>query len=244
MGEIKTNDKEIAVPGQILATGMDHIPSYNTYRLGEDIRAERVGIVKIDGKVVKLIPLTGRYMPKRDDMIIAQVIDVLMSGWRFDINSAYSAMLPLKEASHRYIEKGADLTKFYALGDYVSCGITNVTSQKLVDVSMRGPSLRKLVGGRIIEVNTNKVPRIIGKQGSMVSMIKDATGCRIVVGQNGLVHIDGEPEKEIIAVNAIRKIEAEAHLSGLTDRVKEYLEKETGKQIKNSAEREGQNGIR
>lgn len=229
MGEIKSKDKEIAVPGQVLATGMEFLPSYRTYRLGEEIRAQGVGIVKIDGKIIRLMPLSGRYMPKSDDTIIAQVIDVLMSGWRFDINSAYTAMLPLKDASSRYIERGADLTRIYALGDYVSCKITKVTSQKLVDVTMRGPSLRKLVGGRIIEVNTNKVPRIIGKQGSMVTMIKDATGCRIVVGQNGLVWIDGEPEREIIAVNAIKKIEEEAHQAGLTDRINKFLGEETAK---------------
>ncbi|MFC1730912.1 exosome complex RNA-binding protein Rrp4 [candidate division KSB1 bacterium] len=229
MGEIKVKDKEVAVPGQVLATGMDFLPSYKTYRLGEEIRAQGLGIVKVEGKVLKIISLSGRYMPKRNDTIIAQVIDVLMSGWRFDINSAYSAMLPLKDASSRYIERGSDLTKIYALGDYVSCMVTNVTSQKLVDISMKGPSLRKLTGGRIIEVNTHKVPRIIGKQGSMVSLIKESTGCRIVVGQNGIIWIDGEPEKEVIAVNAIMKIEEEAHQAGLTDRIKKYLDEEIAK---------------
>lgn len=229
MGEAKANDKEIVVPGQVLAVGMEFFPSYRTYRQGEEIRAQGVGILKVDGKVFKLTPLSGRYMPKRNDLIVAQVIDVLMSGWRLDINSAYTAMLGLKEATQRFIEKGADLTKFFALGDYVTCEVINVTSQKLVDVSMRGPSLRKLTGGRIIEVNTHKVPRIIGKQGSMVTMIKDATGCRIAVGQNGIVWIEGDPEREIVAIEAIKKIEDEAHIAGLTDRVKEFLDKEIKK---------------
>ncbi|MFO8015909.1 MAG: exosome complex RNA-binding protein Rrp4 [Candidatus Woesearchaeota archaeon] len=229
MGEIKVNEKDIVVPGEVIATGMDYLPSQNTYRLGDDIRAAGVGIVRIEGKVMKLTPLSGRYIPKNNDVIIAQVTDVLMSGWRLDTNSAYPAVLPLKDASSKYIEKGADLTKFFALGDYVMCKITNVTSQKLVDVTMKGPGLRKIEGGRVIEVNTNKVPRVIGKQGSMVTMIKDSTGCRIAVGQNGIIWVEGEPEKEIIAVSAIKKIEEEAHVTGLTDRIKDFLEKETGK---------------
>jgi exosome complex component RRP4 len=101
----------------------------------------------------------------------------------------------------------------------------------LVDLSARGPGLKKLQGGRIINVNPNKVPRIIGKQGSMVSMIKDATGCRIVVGQNGVVWIDGLPEGELIAVEAIAMIEEKSHLTGLTDKVKAFLEKKTKKKI-------------
>ena len=91
--------------------------------------------------------------------------------------------------------------------------------------------LRKLTNGTVLKVNTNKVPRIIGKQGSMVSMIKDATGCRVTVGQNGLVYVDGEPSKEVIVIKAIKKIEAESHTSGLTDKIKVFLEKETGQKI-------------
>ena len=72
---------------------------------------------------------------------------------------------------------------------------------------MKGPGLKKLKGGGIIEVNTNKVPSIIGKQCSMVSMIKQATGCNMVVGQNGLVWIQGEPKKELTAIETIKKID-------------------------------------
>ncbi|MDP6647866.1 MAG: KH domain-containing protein, partial [Candidatus Woesearchaeota archaeon] len=120
-------------------------------------------------------------------------------------------------------------TKFYDIGDNVACKIVNVTSQKLVDVTMKGMGLNKLKGGRIINVASNKVPRIVGKQGSMVSMIKDATKCNISVGQNGLVWINGTPDGELLAVKAIRKIEEESHLSGLTDRVKEFLDKNKAK---------------
>ncbi|MFC1753708.1 exosome complex RNA-binding protein Rrp4 [Thermoproteota archaeon] len=229
MGEIKVKDKDIVVPGEVLATGMDYLPSYGTYRLGDDVRSSRLGLVKIEGKVVKIISLSGRYLPKRGDTIIAEVTDVIMSGWLLDINSAYHSMLSMKEASSRFIQKGADLTKIYALGDYVTCNIINVTSQKLVDVSMRNPGLRKLEGGRMIEVNTNKVPRIIGKEGSMVTMIKNATGCMITVGQNGVVWVNGEPEMENIAIQAIFKAEKEAHTDGLTDRIKEFLDKSGAK---------------
>ncbi len=229
--EIKVKDKDIAVPGETLAVGMGYLPSQGTYREGDSILAARLGLVRIEGKVIKLVPLSGRYKPKRGDAIIGKVIDVLISGWRVDTNSAYSAVLSLKDASSRYIPKGADLTQFYGIGDNLSMKITNVTSQNLIDVTMKGPGLNKLEGGRIIKVNTHKVPRIIGKQGSMVSMIKHATGCRIVVGQNGVIWLDGEPKKEQIVVKAIKMIEDEAHLSGLTDRVKGFLEKETGTKI-------------
>ena len=231
MSELIVKTKEVVVPGEILATGIDYLPGQGTYREGDNIHAGMLGLVNIDGRAIRLIPLSGKYLPKRGDTIIGKVEDVTMSGWRINLDCAYSAMLPLKDATSEYIMKGADLTRFFDIGEFVVSKISNVTSQKLVDLTMRGPGLRKLMGGRIMEVNTHKVPRIIGKQGSMVSMIKQATDCKIIVGQNGLVWILGEPDGELLAVKTIKKIEDESHTSGLTDKIKEFLEKETGKKI-------------
>ncbi|MEM4336908.1 MAG: exosome complex RNA-binding protein Rrp4 [Candidatus Woesearchaeota archaeon] len=239
MGEILTKEKSIVVPGEELASGLEFIPSFGTYRDKEKIIASRLGIVNIDGKIIRIVPLTGKYNPKKGDTIIGKIEDVSYSGWRVSTNSAYPAMLSVKDATSEFIARGADLTQYFDVDDYIVAKITNVTSQKLIDLTMKGPGLRKLIGGRIIEVNTNKVPRIIGKQGSMVSMIKEATGCKIIVGQNGLLWILGEPKKEIIAIEAIRKIEEESHLSGLTERIKEFLEKKTGKKVVTNAKEAG-----
>lgn len=224
MSEIKVENKEVVVPGQVLATGMDYLPGNNTYRQDDNILALKVGIVNVDGRAIKILPLAGPYLPKKNDTIIARVEDITMNGWRMDIFTAYSAFLPIKDASNDYIQKGSDLRKILAIGDYAAVKITDVTSQMLIDLNMKGPGLRRLSGGRTFKVTPSKVPRIIGKDGSMISMVKDATGCSILVGQNGLVWIRGqEPQHEILATKAIEKIEAEAHISGLTDRVKEYL---------------------
>lgn len=224
MGNLLVKDKEIVVPGEIISTGMDYLPATGTFRDGENIIASRLGLVSMDGRLIRLIPLSGKYMPKVRDIIVGKVIDVTFSGWRVDLNSAYTALLSVKDATSEYIARGADLTKYYNFGDYIVAKIINVTSQNLVDLTMKGPGLRKLPEGRIIYVAPNKVPRIIGKQGSMVSMIKDYTQCQITVGQNGVVWISGKPDAEVVAVNAIRRIEAESHLSGLTERIKNILE--------------------
>ncbi|MFC1697441.1 exosome complex RNA-binding protein Rrp4 [Nanoarchaeota archaeon] len=223
MGELKVKDKDIVVPGEELAVGMDYLPSQGTYRKDDKIVANKMGLVHVEGRAIKLIPLAGRYLPKRGDVIIGKVIDITMGGWRVETNSAYSAMVSMKDATSEFIAKGANLTKFYTFGDYIMAKITNVTTQMLVDLTLRGPGLRKLSPGRIIHVSPYKVPRIIGKQGSMVSLIKNATGCKILVGQNGVVWVQGEPEGEIVAVDAIKKIEAESHKSGLTDSIDAFL---------------------
>lgn len=229
--ELHIEDKQIVVPGQTLATGLEYLPSKGTYRQKEQIRANRLGLVQIDGKVIKTISLSGRYLPKKGDTIVGRVSDVLMSGWRIDLNTMVDSVLSLKEATNEYIKRGEDLTRYFALDDWVTAKVTQVTSQNLVDVSMRGPGLEKLVGGTIIEVDSQKVPRIIGARGSMVRMLKKATGCRIMIGQNGVIWLKGEPQMEVVAIKAIRLIEQNSHLPGLTEEIKNFLVDITGQEV-------------
>jgi exosome complex component RRP4 len=246
VSELLIKEKEVVVPGQVLAKGMEYLPSHGTYRRNDEILANRLGVTLIDGKVIRTIPLAGVYMPKRNDIVIGKVIDVISMGWRVEINSPYSGLVPIRDGTFEFVPKGADLTRYYDIGDYFVGKITNVTSQNLIDISIKGQGLHKLRGGRIIEVNTNKVPRIIGKKGSMVTMIKQATNCRITVGQNGLVWLHGEPAMENLAVQTIQKIERESHTSGLTDRIKIFLEEKTGVNLtieENSVDEDEENPV-
>ncbi len=221
--------RTIAIPGEVVGDATKHQAGNGVYQDGNKLRAGRLGLLNSDERFVKIIPVSGKYLPKLNDRIIGKVFDVLMTGWRLELNGPYSAVLTLKDATSEFIARGSDLTQFYDIGDYIIAKIVNVTSQKLVDVTMKGPGLRKLIGGRIIQVNTHKVPRIIGKEGSMVQMIKESTGCDIVVGQNGLIWLRGEPEMELVAIQAVDKIQEEAHTIGLTERMKEFFEKQSKK---------------
>jgi len=232
MSELKVKDKDVVVPGEVLAEGMDFLPSYGTYREGDKIISQMLGLINIEGKVIKMVPLSGRYCPKKGDTIICEVTEILLAGWRLSTNSAYEAMLSLKDGSSDYIDRGADLKPYFDVGEWVVAGVTNVTSQKLIDLTTQGPGLRKVSGGRIIKVNPHKIPRIIGKQGSMISMVKFATDSKIIVGQNGVIWIDAEdPKNELLAVESIKMIEEKSHISGLTDKMKGFLEKKSGKKI-------------
>lgn len=217
-------NKEIIVPGQVLANGMDYLPSQGTYRKGDNILADRLGLLTIDGKVLKSIPVSGGYQPKRGDTVIGKIVDVLMSGWRISLGEAYTAVLNMKDTSD-FIPLGANLTNYFGFDDYIVCNIIKVTSQNLIDVTARGQGLHKLKGGRILEINSQKVPRIIGKQGSMISLIKDKTKCKLTIGQNGLLWIEGDPINELIAIQTIELIQRKAHLPGLTEEVNAFLDK-------------------
>jgi exosome complex component RRP4 len=224
MSNILIKDRDIVIPGEILAEGMDFLPGDNTYREDEKIFSKVLGLTKVSGRVIKITPLAGPYVPKTGDKIVGKVIDIAMSGWRINTGTAYSAMLNVKDATTRFIKRDEDLSRILGIGDFVVVGITKVTSQNLIDLTMREPGMRKLTGGRVIQINCQKVPRIIGKQGSMITLIKNKTNCEITVGQNGFIFIKGTPEGELLAERAIKLIGKKSHLEGLTEKIEKFLE--------------------
>ncbi|MFH1210418.1 MAG: exosome complex RNA-binding protein Rrp4 [archaeon] len=227
MKENNNEDKNIVVPGEEIAVGMDYVPSTGTYRDGDKIIAAQLGMVSMAGRVVKLIPLSGRYMPKEGDVVIGKIANMTFSSWFVDIGYAYESAISLKDATSEFIERGADLSKYFDFGDIIVAKIVNVTRSNAVDLSMKGPGLHKLKGGRIIYVAPSKVPRVIGKQASMINLIKEKTGCKVTVGQNGWVWIQSDdPKKEFIANRIIQYINDNAHKHGLTDEVSAMLAKE------------------
>lgn len=219
------NNKQVVVPGETIARGMDMLPGDGAFRQGEEIRANVLGLADVKGRLVKVIPLAGRYIPKEGDVIIGVVDGIRFSNWSIEINSPYGGTMPIAEASESYLDtKRNDMSDYFAAGDTILAKISMVDNRMNINVSMRGPGLQKLVGGHVFEIAPSKVPRVIGKSGSMVRAIKDATGCSLFVGQNGRVWLKGPgKEKEALAIQTIKRIEAEAHLSGLTDRIRASL---------------------
>ncbi len=215
-------DRQIVIPGEKLAEGIEVVPGSGTFRKGREVFSKHLGMVKLKEKVVNIIPMSGVYMPRQYDGIIGFIEDMENTVWVVDINSPYEAILPLSEAVNEYVDLDrTDLSRYFDVGDVIYAKINRVTKTKNVHLSMKDQKARKLYGGRLILISPTKVSRVIGKEGSMIEMIKSRTNCQIVVGQNGVVWLKGENEP--LAIKAIRKIESNSHVSGLTDAIAEML---------------------
>jgi len=96
-----------------------------------------------------------------------------------------------------------------------------------IDVTIKERGLGKIEEGIIFKINPNKVPRVIGKEGSMIKIIKDETGCNITVGQNGFIWIKGDKiENELLAKKAIIFIVEKSFIEGLTEEVEKFFKGE------------------
>ena len=214
-------ERKLVLPGDLLGDGR---AGNNAYAEGSKVFSKSIGLVEDKGGLFFVIPLSGIYNPKRDDGVIGRVEEIIFSKFIIDINAPYEAVLPLSEATDEFIDlTKTDLTYYLNYGDLIFSEIMSVSKTKNVQLSMKNRKCRKLRGGRVIKVTPAKVPRIIGKSGSMVEMIKETTGTQIVVGQNGIVWIKGDNED--IAIEAILEVERKSHLHGLTDKIKDMLDK-------------------
>ncbi len=218
---IKVEERSVVIPGNTLAVGMNFLPGHGTHRVGEEIRSSVVGLFNPKGSVIKVIPLSGAYNPMNGDKVIGQVVDVGRSVWDIDIKAPAIASLGIAEATRSYIELGEDLRRYYNIGDYVYAEIISISKTMYIRLQMKDRMFKKLEPGMIVSISPVKVPRVIGKKGSMVNVLKEETGCSFIVGQNGLVWIKGETrQQELLAAKAVKYIEENAHVKGLTDAIK------------------------
>jgi len=222
-------DWDIVVPGELLAEG-DYTAGPFVYKEDNKLYAMTVGIVEYKKGVLRVVPLQGPYVPKVGDVIIGIVVDYSPTAYVIDINSSYKAILQATEviSSDKNV-LSEDLAKYLDIGDALICRVVKFDKYSDVILTCKGKDLGKISGGRLIKISPAKIPRLIGRKGSMINLIKRETGCKIVIGQNGYIWIKGkDPKFEALAEKAIRRIEQEAHMSGLTQRIQNMLQVEKG----------------
>ncbi len=219
-------NRRLVVPGELVAEGNFKLGD-GVYRDGDKIYSSVLGLAEQSQGKVRVIPLSGRYYPKVGDYVIAKVVGaILPAAWRLDIYAAYDAILNASDYYREIDPFSVPILKIMRPGRMVYALIREITPQRQVYITLRTRGTRVLKEGRLIEISPAKVPRVIGKKRSMINMIKELTQCDILVGQNGLVWVKGRLEDVELVERVLRKIEKEAHTSGLTDRIKEYIERE------------------
>jgi exosome complex component RRP4 len=219
--------KQLVAPGDLLAEG-DYVSGDSTYKENGKIYASRLGLVDYDGRRVHVVALKAFYIPAPGDTVIGKVVETTPGGWVIDIKAPHLARLRASDVVERSFKpETTDLPSIFDVGDLIITMVVAYDRTRDPLLTVREPGLGKIMRGQLVEVTPTKIPRVIGRKGSMVSMIKRETGCQLTLGQNGLVLVSGRsPEDERLAIMAIHKIEEESHTSGLTDRVNEMIKKE------------------
>ncbi len=221
-------DKKLVIPGEFLSDDAN-LADEGTYVEDGKVFSSVFGIASLKNHI-RVVPLSGKYIPRPGDLVIGIVTEVSFSNWIVDIRSPYEGLLHISEFPRRI--ENRDMSKYLTVGDSIMTLVRDVDPSMKVELTLDDQRLRQIKEGRIIEVTPSKVPRLIGRSGSMIAMLKNETNCNIFIGQNGRVWMTGKDKDVELAVKAISKIDRESHISGLTDRMIKFLKEEKSKQGK------------
>jgi exosome complex component RRP4 len=216
--------RKYVVPGDKISEG-NFRPLMNVIKAGNSIIATRIGIAETGREGVKVIPLSGIYIPRVNDIVIGKIIDHSSLSWEVDINSCFSAHLPAQEVFGRDFSPARDdMGRQLAIGDLIAARIIAFDRTRDPMLTIQDKDLGKIPRGELLKISATRVPRLIGKRGSMIQTIEQATQTRVLIGQNGIIVVIGRsPDGIKLAIRAIRMVEEEAHTVNLTQRVKVLL---------------------
>ncbi|MCH7902423.1 hypothetical protein IIC68_01590 [archaeon] len=203
--------KRLIIPGELVTEERKKLGSHVFVREGK-IYSDSIGLVNDESDFASVVPLEGKYMPRVGDLVIGIIGEEKFSVYMVDVNSFYKTVVSKR-----------DLREPLKAGSVVSAKISKVT--ELNEIDLQNP--RVLFGGQIIDVNPVKIPRIIGREASMLNIIKDGTKSNIIVGRNGRLWAKGG-DLELLK-KVVQKIQDEAHLENLTNKIQDYLDKNKGK---------------
>ena len=215
--------RDLVIPGDVLYEGRIRTGD-NTYRMQGKVCATRIGLVDYGRGIVSVIALEASYNPLVGDLVVGKVVDIELGQWIVEIDSPSLALLNVPDAIDAPFSPDVIMPDIFDVGDIIVAKIVDLDRRRTPILSTLGRGLGKAEEGFIIRITPSKIPRLIGKKGSMVNMILKETGCNIVIGQNGRILIHGKTRvQEEIVVEVINKIDKEAHTTGLTNRIQEYI---------------------
>jgi len=218
------SESQFVLPGDVNVTG-DYRPEQNVILDGNRLMSTAVGFSEIEDNSVTVAPLTGLYTPKTDDLVIGKIVSHNALSWEVDINSYYPGILTAFDIFGKdYSASRDDLSLKLNTCDVILARIANVGSRDPL-LTIIGENLGKIDAGELVKISPAKIPRLIGKHGSMIQSIESSTNATITVGQNGLIVVSCDETNGLLkALAAIRMVDEQAHLVYLTDKVKKMLE--------------------
>lgn len=215
--------RRYVIPGEVIAEG-NYRPIGNVLRVGDKYYSTRVGMAEIGHEGIRVIPLSGPYIPRVEDLVVGKIVNYSAFAWEVDINSCFFAFLPAQSVFGRDYSPAEDsLTSKFAVGDMLAAKIFAFDRTRDPLLGIAGPGLGRIPIGEIVKITPTKVPRLIGKRGAMIRTIEMASNCRLTIGQNGVILVNGPPEGVVMSIKAIRLVEEEAHTADLTQKVQTLL---------------------
>ena len=218
------NSNRFVLPGDVISNGSSSLKQ-NVILEGDKLVSTTIGFTENNDGAVDVIALTGLYTSEVDDLVIGKIVSHNSLSWEVDINSSYRAMLPASDIFGKdYSPSRDDLSLKLITGDIVLARIVNSDSRRPL-ITINGQNLGKIDDGELIKISPAKVPRLIGKHGSMIQSIEESTGASITIGQNGWVIFKSDnPISLKNAIASIKMADLILHDDNLEEKIQNMLD--------------------
>jgi exosome complex component RRP4 len=195
--------RKIVYPGEFLTDQRKRLGA-NIYLESNKVYSLALGLLVESNDFISVIPLNGPYLANIGDGVIGVIKSENANGYIIDISSVYESYFPKSL-----------LTKKLNIGDLIYARV------KSTDDGLSLDNINILPKGNVMSISSKKVPRIIGKNESMLNILKKYTSSNIVIGKNGRIWYISKKEK--LLEKAISIIIKNSQKSKLTDFVENYL---------------------
>jgi len=217
--------KRFVLPGDFITTAPLQLRD-NVVLDGKRIISTAIGLTDVSDDSVRVISLTGVYIPKVDDLVIGTIQYIFGNSWFADINSCYQGMLLGQDVFGRgSYPTTSEMKDRLDKGDIIYARIANSDRQREPLISIADRNLGKIDSGELVKISPTKIPRLIGKHGSMIQTIEGSTNATITVGQNGLIILKCDNsaglKKAIASVKMIGMIQYEVNIE---DKIQNILD--------------------
>ena len=217
--------KRYVLPGDFITTAPLRLQD-NVVLEGKRIISTTIGLSDVSADSVRVISLNGIYMPKIDDLVIGTIQSIFGNSWFADINSCYQGMLLGQDVFGRgSYPTTSEMKERLDKGDIIFARIANSDRQREPLISIADKNLGKIDSGELIKIPPTKIPRLIGKHGSMIQTIEASTNATITVGQNGLIILKCDNSTGLKkSIASIKMIGMAQHDANLEEKIQKFLD--------------------
>ena len=217
--------KQYVIPGDVITTSPLRLRE-NVMLDGKKIIATSIGLTNIYDDSVRVIPLSAVYLPKIDDIVIGKITSIFGNSWFADINSCYEGMLLGQDVFGRGSSPTmSDMKSRLDIGDLICAKIANFDRSREPLISIADQNLGKIDSGELVKISPPKIPRLIGKHGSMIQTIESSTDTSITIGQNGLIVLKSENGSNLDKIIKIFKmLDSTTDDSNMDEKIQKILD--------------------
>ena len=115
-------EKKLVIPGEFLSDEAS-LADEGTYIENGKVYSSLFGIASLKNHI-KVVPLSGKYIPNSGDLIIGVITEVSFSNWIVDIRSPYEGLLHISEFPRRI--DNTEMSKYLKVGDSIMAIVKDV----------------------------------------------------------------------------------------------------------------------